>query len=67
MTNYLVFPSVCKSLVLPESLSVHSSFMLCYPSVFLLDIELLKRRTFGTHLLSPASFLHHTTVTDERA
>ncbi len=32
----------------------------------MLDIELLKRRTFGTHLLSPASFPHHTTVTDER-
>ncbi len=63
LLDYILF--VYKSLVLPESLSVRSSFYVVSPGWLYLDIELLKRRTF-LYLLSLASFPHHTTVTDER-
>ncbi len=47
---------VYKSWVLPESLSIHSSFTLCHLYWF---IDLLKRRIVS-YLKSPASFLLHT-------
>ncbi len=54
---------VYKSLVLPESLSVHSSIYVVFSCVLWFGYIWI-RRTYPN--ISPASFPYHTTMTDER-